>query len=152
MSKPVALITGGASGIGLALTKHLIGKGWKVTIGDVNEKLGAQRVEELGPDVSFHRVDVSVYAEQLAMFKHAFEWGGGRLDFFAANAGIVDQGDMYQRPQELDENGDPKPLDLKTMHVDLLSIFQGCWIYRHFAKKNPTPGGKIIITSSNGGL
>lgn len=152
MSKHVALITGGASGIGLALSKHLLSKGWKVIMADINHELGQKLSEELGPDASFVRADVTVYADQIAMFRYAFKWGGDRLDFFAANAGVDDRQNMHASGEDLDENGDPKPLDLTTMDLDLMAVMQGCWIYKHYARKNPTRGGKIIITSSIAGL
>jgi 15-hydroxyprostaglandin dehydrogenase (NAD) len=152
MSKHVALITGGASGIGFALTKHLLSKGWKVVMADINHESGQNLSEELGPDTSFVRADVTVYADQIAMFKYAFTWGGNRLDFFAANAGVDDMQNMHASGEDLDGNGDPKPLDLTTMDLDLMAVMQGCWIYKHYARKNRTRGGKIIITSSIAGL
>lgn len=152
MSKPTALVTGGASGIGLATTKYLLDKGWKVVIVDLNKDVGTKLTEELGGDVSFFYADVTAYADQIAMFKHTFSWGGGRLDLFAANAGIVDTEDIFAKTQVLDDNGYPKELDLKTMDVDLTAVIQGCWIYKHFARKNAIPGGKIVITSSVGGI
>ncbi|KAJ5460936.1 uncharacterized protein N7458_002488, partial [Penicillium daleae] len=152
MSGPVALVTGGASGIGLATTQHLLTKGWRVVIADLNKDIGVQLRDKLGEDVSFIQADVTAYADQIAMFKHAFSWGRGRLDLFAANAGIDDVQDIHMKAEMLDENGDPKPLDLRTMEVDLTAVVQGCWIYKHFARKNASPGGKIIITSSVAGL
>ena len=152
MSKHVALVTGGASGIGLALTKHLLGQGWKVVIADMNEEVGKSLVEELGANSSFVRADVTIFSDQIAMFKHAFIWGGSRLDFFAANAGVDDREDMHKAAEDLDENGDPRPLNLRTMDVDLTAVIQGCWIYKHYARRNVKRGGKIVITSSIAGL
>jgi 15-hydroxyprostaglandin dehydrogenase (NAD) len=152
MSTQVALITGGASGIGLATTKHLLSKGWNVVMADINEGAGRELEKELGSSASFIRADVTVFADQITMFKHAFTWGGNRLDFFAANAGVDDRQDMHTSVEDLDENGDPKPLNLMTMDVDLAAVIQGCWIYKHYARRNPTRGGKIVITSSVAGL
>ncbi|MBE9156600.1 SDR family oxidoreductase [Nodosilinea sp. LEGE 06152] len=39
--KPVAIVTGGAQGIGLGITKHLLQQGWQVAIADNNEASGA---------------------------------------------------------------------------------------------------------------
>src|SRR5271163_4480911 len=102
MAKPVAIITGGASGIGLALTKHLLTKGYRVVMADVNTKAGTQLSAELGPDTLFHRTDVSSYAEQVELFKNAISWGGNRLDFFAANAGVDDRQNLFQSEEDLD--------------------------------------------------
>ena len=152
MSKAVAVVTGGASGIGLALVKHLLTKDYKVVIADVNEAAGNALSQELGSETLFHRTDVSVYDDQVALFKRAFVWGGNRLDFFAANAGIDDRQDLYQKADALDERGEIVALDMKTMQVDLDAIFQGMWIFKHYARKNAKRGGKIVITSSMGGL
>lgn len=152
MSKPIAVVTGGASGIGLALTKHLLTKNYRVVIADVNVANGESISKELGSDTLFHRTDVSVYADQLDLFKRAFEWGGS-VDFFAANAGIDDTQNLYQEADAaVGKNGQPEPLDLKTMQVDLEAVFQGMWIFKHWARKNAKRGGKIVITSSMGGL
>lgn len=144
MSKPVALVTGGASGIGLALTKHLLAQGWKVVIADINEESGNALEVELGSNTTFVRADVTKYSEQVAVFRHAFTWGGNRLDFFAANAGVDDKQDMHMKAEDLDENGDPKPLNLMTMDLDLTAVIQGCWIYKHYARRNAKRGGKIV--------
>jgi len=134
------------------LTKHLLAQAWKVVIADINEEAGAALEKELGPSCSFVQADVTKFSDQVAMFKHAFKWGGNRLDFFAANAGVDDRQDMHTSVEDFDENGDPKPLNLTTMDLDLTAVIQGCWIYKHYARKNPTPGGKIVITSSIAGL
>ena len=147
MSKPVASVTGGVSGIGLALTKHLLGKSYRVVMVDVNTKLGDQVQKQLGSSTMFHRTDVSIYEEQAVMFKTAFGWHQ-RLDFFTANAGIADKQNMYDRNEEDDENGLVKPLNVKAMQADLDSILQAVWIFKYYARKNPRRGGKIVITSS----
>lgn len=151
MSKPSALITGGGSGIGQALAEHLVKKGWKVTIADINEANGKATAESLGPNASFVRTDVTDFDQQVAMFKHAFAFGGNRLDFFAANAGIADTQEIYD-DMPLDVNGDPTPLNLLATEINLISVIQGAWLYKHYASKNPTKGGKLVMTSSVGGL
>ena len=88
MSKPVAIVTGSGSGIGLAVATHLYSIGYKTVIVDLNPKTGEEAAAKLGPDATFIQCDVSSYPSQARMFKKAYEWGGNRLDFCHANAGI----------------------------------------------------------------
>jgi 15-hydroxyprostaglandin dehydrogenase (NAD) len=88
MAGPVAIVTGGASGIGLALVQHLVSLRWKVVIADINPP------EESIPDTLFVQTDVSSWEQQADMFKQAYAWGK-RLDFCALNAGIDDRDDIF---------------------------------------------------------
>ena len=154
-SQPVAIVTGAASGIGLAVSKHLLTKGYRVVLADVNATEGDRLATELGPQTIFQRTDVSIYADHAALFARALEWGG-RLDFLAANAGIDDRQSLYQDPatMKLDANGFPEELKLKTLRVDLDSVFQGIWLFKYYSQKSQTgpAGGKIVITASTAGL
>ena len=55
----VALVTGGASGVGLEVVKLLLGEGAKVAFSDINEAVGQQLAAELGERSMFVRHDVS---------------------------------------------------------------------------------------------
>lgn len=155
MSKPVAIVTGAASGLGLAVSKHLITKGYRVMMIDVNQREGERLQVELGPDVMFQRCDVSIYAEQAEAFAKAFAWGEGRLDFLAANAGIDDRQYLYESNESMaiDSNGVPLELNMKAMRVDLDAVMQGIWLFKYYARMNKRQkGGKIVITASAAGL
>ncbi|KAK1084460.1 hypothetical protein LTR33_002653 [Friedmanniomyces endolithicus] len=152
MSKPVALITGGGSGIGLAIAEHLINiHGYRVVILDVNKERGAAEAKRLNnaDNCLFKEVDVTDFDQQAQAFQQTCEWGGGRLDMFVANAGIGDGDSVYKDLKGVDEKtGLPKPVDLRTLDVNLNAVIQGVHLARHFFLKNATPGGKIVITSS----
>jgi len=154
MSHPtqVAVITGAASGMGLAVTKHLLADGWRVVMADVDEKNGKAIAAELGSQALFCHVDVTSYLQQADLFKKAFSWGGDRLDLFAANAGIADTQFLHENDYRYDESGTVIPLNLKAMDVNLTAVVQGIWLFKHYARQNKVPGGKIIITSSSAGL
>lgn len=55
----VAVITGGASGLGEATARRLSGMGAKIAIFDVQEDKGQALAEELGASVIFHKTDVT---------------------------------------------------------------------------------------------
>src|SRR5262245_25316742 len=101
MSKPVAIVTGAASGMGRAVAKDLLGNGYRVALADINGSDGAALSAELGEDAMFCRADISKYEEQAALFSKAFHWGGGRLDVLAANAGIADTQSLYEDNEKM---------------------------------------------------
>lgn len=152
MSQPVAVITGASSGMGLAVSKHLVAQGWRVAMADIDEDSGRKTSAELGDQVLFCLTDVTSYSQQACLFRKAFLWGGNRLDLFAANAGIADTQFLHENDYHYDEEGLPLPLSLKALNVNLTAVAQGIWLFKHYVQQNKTPGGKIIITSSSAGL
>lgn len=89
-SSKVALVTGGASGIGRACAAAFAAGGASVVIADYDEDEGRQTTEELSADgapVSFVAVDVSRPEQCEAMVRHAVEEHGG-LHIAVNNAGI----------------------------------------------------------------
>ena len=154
MSEPVAVVTGAASGIGLAVTEHLLSRGYQVVMADVNAIEGNRLAIKLGSRTIFQHTDISKYSEQAALFARALAWGG-RLDFFAANAGIDDQQSLYQDHKTIttDSNGLPNELNLKTVRVNLDAVIQGLWLFRYYAQKNPVcTQAKVVITASSAGI
>ncbi|ORY15881.1 hypothetical protein BCR34DRAFT_464183, partial [Clohesyomyces aquaticus] len=155
MSKPVGIVTGAGSGIGLAVATHLISKGYRVVVADLNTKTGAAAAESLGPNATFIQTDVSSYPSQARLFKQAYEWGGNRLDFCHANAGIDDRQYLYDDKEELDEEGLLKPLNTKSMQVNLEAVIQGLWLFKYYVRRSKEAGGgkgKFVATSSAAGL
>jgi NAD(P)-dependent dehydrogenase (short-subunit alcohol dehydrogenase family) len=64
-SSPVAIVTGGNSGMGMGIVRRLIEKGWKVAIADINEN--KKFAEELGDASSYHRCNVADYDRLVRM-------------------------------------------------------------------------------------
>lgn len=58
-SAPVAIVTGGNSGMGMGIVRQLVKRGWKVAIADINEN--KEFAEELGEASSFHKCNVADY-------------------------------------------------------------------------------------------
>ncbi|GAA4425893.1 3-oxoacyl-ACP reductase [Actinokineospora soli] len=81
----VAVVTGGASGIGLASVRRLASEGARIVVGDVDVEGGKAAAEEV--DGLFVRVDVTVEDEVKALFQTAVDSYGG-LDVAFNNAGI----------------------------------------------------------------
>ena len=99
----VALVTGGASGIGEATAKLLAAKGAKVVIGDITDDAGARVVNEIesaGGTATFLHTDVTKAADATALVAHAVDTYGG-LHYAANIAGI---GQPPSRLHDLDES------------------------------------------------
>lgn len=115
MTCPVAIVTGGSSGIGLALVQHLVSLGWRVVISDINP-----------PKVSidqtvFFPADVASWDQQAKMFEAAYAWGK-RLDFCALNAGIDDRDDVFDS-LSLNVNNPPRKPNTQTFDVNLTGTY-----------------------------
>ena len=83
----VAIITGGASGIGEGTVKLFVGHGAKVVIADVQDQAGERIARELGENVVYQHTDVSKEADIEAMINLAVS-KFGRLDCLFNNAGF----------------------------------------------------------------
>lgn len=83
----VAIITGGASGIGAATAELFVAEGAKVLIADMQEERGQDMAASLGDAAVFQHVDVTKEAEVAAAVDAAVDrWGG--LDIMFNNAGF----------------------------------------------------------------
>ncbi len=83
----VALVTGGARGLGAVIAATLVEAGAKVIVTDVLSDEGAQTVARLGDNALFVRLDVTQEAEWEAAIATALK-RFGRLDILVNNAGI----------------------------------------------------------------
>ncbi|KFY90899.1 hypothetical protein V501_01909 [Pseudogymnoascus sp. VKM F-4519 (FW-2642)] len=147
----VAIITGAASGMGLAVTKHLLAKGWRVCISDVNKQQGDALAVELGDNALFVGADVTDYDSQARVFESVWlKWK--RIDFVAANAGIVDNFPIYKAGESTRPTGPPPKPDLKTIDIDLNGAIYTVYLALHYMRINSTPGGKITMTASSAAL
>ncbi|XP_017769410.1 PREDICTED: 15-hydroxyprostaglandin dehydrogenase [NAD(+)]-like [Nicrophorus vespilloides] len=129
----VAVVTGGADGIGLCIVKELLLNGVKgVVIADINVVLGENAVKELGTDrTCFIRTDVTNSAQLEDSFKLAISTFGG-LDIVCNNAGIFNE-----RNWRL------------TINVNINAVVDGVLLaFRYLGKNHGGKGGIIMSTSS----
>ena len=84
----VALITGGAAGIGKATAQRFIEEGAMVVICDVNTETGEAAVEELGPNAAFYQVNVTD-RQAVQEWVDAVVEEYGRVDILVNNAGVL---------------------------------------------------------------
>ena len=84
----VALITGGAAGIGKATALRFAQEGAQVVICDVDRKAGDRTLKELGPDAAFFEVDVTDRGSVNNWVESVLD-EYGRIDILVNNAGIV---------------------------------------------------------------
>ncbi|MFT5189986.1 MAG: NAD(P)-dependent dehydrogenase (short-subunit alcohol dehydrogenase family) [Verrucomicrobiales bacterium] len=134
----VALITGGASGIGKETALLFAREGAQVVLTDVDEAGGHDVMGQCGEKARFIRADVSKAADCEAMVAYA-EKEFGKLDILFNNAGIMhsDDGDAEATEESV--------WDL-TMAINLKGVFFGCK-YGIPAMKR-AGGGSIINTAS----
>ncbi len=137
----VAIITGGASGIGEGTVRKFASEGARVIIADVQQERGEQLAEELGPSTAFCKTDVSQEAQVAGAVDLAMSrWG--RLDLMFNNAGF---GGVSGPIEDLDMDA-----YRQTMGVLLDGVVLGA---KHAAKAmKPAGRGVILNTASVAGL
>ena len=81
----IAVVTGGGSGIGKAISEKLIEKGLKTVI--LSRSQGKKAAEELGQDCIFYSVDITNYEDVKKIIKKIVN-DHGRLDYLVNNAGM----------------------------------------------------------------
>jgi NAD(P)-dependent dehydrogenase (short-subunit alcohol dehydrogenase family) len=84
----VALVTGGNSGIGLAVARHLVDEGARVVVVGRNAATVTEAAATLGPAAHGVVADTSRLDELDRMIEATRAFGGGRLDVVFANAGV----------------------------------------------------------------
>jgi NAD(P)-dependent dehydrogenase (short-subunit alcohol dehydrogenase family) len=141
-----AIVTGGASGLGLAVVDSVIAAGGQATLLDVNEAAGAEAVQRLGARARFRKVDVTSESAVDQAVQAAVEAMGG-LNLAVNCAGVG-------WPKRLVGKEGPMPGDFfrKVIEVNLVGTLLVCKAAAAAMQKNtPNAGGErgaIVMTAS----
>ena len=134
----VAMVTGGASGLGAAVVKRFFAEGARVVVTDVQDELG-ERVAAQGDGIYQHLdvADEAGWQDAMALIEEHY----GRLDVMFNNAGVLGNGKSI---------GD---MDLATWHrvigINQTGVMLGCQHAIRLMQKNPGgSSGSIINTAS----
>ena len=138
----VAIVTGGASGIGAGIVERFLAEGARVVIADVERDRGEDFAATLGADAVFRLTDVSDPDQVGALVAGVVETFGG-LDVMVNNAGVSSK--MHRSFLD-DDLADFQ----RVMAVNVLGVMAGT---RDAARQMATSGGGSIVNmSSIGGI
>jgi NAD(P)-dependent dehydrogenase (short-subunit alcohol dehydrogenase family) len=142
----VALVTGAARGIGLAVARAFVAEGARVVLTDIREAEGEAAARSLGDTAGFVRLDVREEADWVAVVDGIVAHHGG-LDVVVNNAGITgleDDGPAHDPEHAALE-------DWRAVHrTNLDGVFLGC---KHAIRAmRPRRTGSIVNISSRSGL
>jgi NAD(P)-dependent dehydrogenase (short-subunit alcohol dehydrogenase family) len=131
----IALVTGGASGLGEAIARAYVREGAQVIIADIDRAGGQALAEELGAAARYEWLDVATEESWLDVFGRL-----SRVDILVNNAGITTLGSIEEvtLAQFMHE-----------IEIDVVGVFLGC---KHVIPLMKTHGGSIINMSSMAGV
>jgi NAD(P)-dependent dehydrogenase (short-subunit alcohol dehydrogenase family) len=137
----VAIVTGGASGLGRGMVERFVEEGARVVIADVNDNGGRELATQLGADALFQHTDVADAEQIQAAVDIAVERFGG-LHVMCNNAGIGGSFTPFLAEDFTDFD--------RVMAVNVLGVMVGSQrAARHMADHG---GGAIVNTTSIGGI
>jgi NAD(P)-dependent dehydrogenase (short-subunit alcohol dehydrogenase family) len=114
-----AVVSGGASGLGLATAARLIAAGGKVTLLDVQDEAGKRAASELGAGASYRHCDVTSDAEvDKAVSESAARMDG--LNLAVACAGVATPGKLLGKEAPLATAAFQRVMDINVLGTFLL--------------------------------
>jgi NAD(P)-dependent dehydrogenase (short-subunit alcohol dehydrogenase family) len=135
LSGKTALVTGGASGLGLAICERYVAEGASVIIADIDEVAGRALATQLGAAARFEQMNVSLEADWADVMARI-----DSLDVLVNNAGITTLGSIEDVTLEQFRH---------EFEVDVVGVFLGC---KAGVAKMKSGGGSIINMSSMTGV
>ncbi|MCX2931283.1 SDR family oxidoreductase [Mycobacterium sp. CVI_P3] len=142
MAGKVAVVTGGASGLGAGIVERFLAEGASVAFGDIDVEQGQALADRHGAKALFLPTDVAV-TEQITSLIDAAVERFGELDVMVNNAGV--SGKMHRSFLD-DDLGDFE----RVMVVNLKAVMAGTRDAARHMKA--TGGGSIINLTSIGGI
>ncbi|KAF4343776.1 15-hydroxyprostaglandin dehydrogenase [Fusarium beomiforme] len=132
----VAIVTGGASGIGEAYVRALHGAGAEVVIGDKSVTAGEKLATQL-PGSKFVPCDATVWEDQVRLFKEATSFSSsGKIHYVIANAGMTKKDQTFAF--DGNDRGPQKP-DLQIIDVNLKgALYTSKLAMHYFVSQNGT--------------
>ncbi|MFA6117591.1 MAG: SDR family NAD(P)-dependent oxidoreductase [Sphingomonas sp.] len=112
----IAMVTGGARGIGAAIARRFAAEGAEVTITDIDGETGARTAADIGGSARFERVDASD-PDAVADSIDALAARTGRIDILVNNAGIPGSALFPDVSLEMWD---------RILRINLDSVFFGC--------------------------
>jgi len=149
LENKVALITGGAAGIGKATASRFVQEGAKVFIGDVDEQSGLNTAAEFGENCHFSVVDVADRQNVQDWVEQVID-EAGRVDILVNNAGILRDATLVKvKDGELVKQMSEENFD-SVISVNLKGVFNCTQVAApHMIRQG---GGSIVNASSVVGL
>lgn len=141
----VTLITGGAAGIGKATAQRFAEEGAKVVICDLSQEAGRAVAEELGPEHSYHKVDVTDRHDVQAWVDNVIV-KYGRVDVLINNAGVLRDNQLVKvKDGELVNQMPEADFDL-VVSVNLKGVFNCA---QAVAPQMIKQGGGVILNATS---
>jgi NAD(P)-dependent dehydrogenase (short-subunit alcohol dehydrogenase family) len=137
----VAIVTGGASGIGRATVERFVEEGARVVIADVDVDAGQSLARELGDVAAFQQTDITDADQVQAAVDFTVEHFGG-LQIMSNNAGVASAMVRFLHDDLSDFE--------RVVNINVFGVLLGSQRAARHMKANG--GGSIINTSSTAGV
>lgn len=140
-----AVVTGGASGLGLASARQLISRGVPVVIADLSEERGAAALDQLGPNARFVPADVCDAAQMACVFDEAASLGEMRV--------LVHCAGISSPVRLVEKDGEPGSLEKyeTIVRVNLIGTFNTLRLAASRMARNESVDGErgaCVLTAS----
>lgn len=163
----VVIVTGGAQGIGFAISEMFAISGANVVIADLDEELGRKTAKTIGRGASSTKCDVTSWTDQVKLFEDTVR-RYGRLDLVVCNAGIdpeltlsmcLDGPELASAKSQVKYNfladeyvegssGSLRPPTTTVMDVNFTGVVYNLKLAIHHMRRR---GGKIVVIGSAAG-